>query len=416
MSDDVQFANNNGGERVVKAKRGLCKRMCSEAPSARCSRTPAVVQPSSSSVPLKAAGKYLGVHFYRLIGRGRSGAVYEVSDNHHATRERLAGKLCVAGDTKADSMRRQAEQESRLAGWAASKKLGPQVQALRTSVVPCGYEEEPVHAALLLMDKASTCLHTLGLSGALAEVQRAWQLTFDLLATSDFSITADAEMGVADSGWLCCDDLKPENVLVHMLGADGERPPQTAPPAQQRQVTGVCLTDWDTRHCHPLPLCREWGCLVNRLVLVFNCVVRWHRQPSERAADSLLRTLAAWPDQERALARDLGILAAAQNKVLLQFLVALDAVFLRGPYYYARVCCKGRRERAKQFMDAYASAMRSCPPSSEDCPGKDPSARSIRRQLAEITKILRRSCLSKRCTQAAAGQSSSASPKAAHVE
>ena len=416
--DDVHSSDNSPQERAVKAKSGILHRM-SPVTRAPASRTGALVEPSPR-VPLKAAGKQLGVHFYRPIGRGRSCTVYEVSDSHREVAGRLAGKLCVAGDAKAAAMRQQAEQESRLAEWAASRQLGPKVQALRTSVLEVAENEEPLHAALLLMEKATTCLHTLGLSGALADVQRAWQYTFELLATCDFSITADAVMGVKASGWLCCDDLKPENVLVYMLGQAVDKPSPSA--ASQRQVSpqvaSVCLTDWDARHWHPVPVSKERGALLNRLLLIFNCVVRWHRLPCERAVGSLLHTLATWPDQERALARDLGTLAAAQSSCMLQFLVALDGVLMRGPYYYARVSGKGRRERARHFMDAYASALRSCLPLDADLTAApEAGARLVRRQLAEITKTVRRCCLAQRCVQVGApAQPPSASPKGAHED
>lgn len=331
----------------------------------------------------------------------------------------MAGKLCVAGNTKAVAMLQQAEQESRLAEWAASRELGPKVQALRTSILEGAENEEPMHAALLLMEKATSCLHTLGISGALADVQRAWQCTFDLLATCDFSITEDAVMGIKSSGWLCCDDLKPENVLVHMLGQGVEkRSPSGASQRQAtQQVESVRLTDWDARHWHAVPVSKERGALLNRLLLIFNCVVRWHRQPCERAAGSLLHTLATWPDQERALARDVATLAATQSSCMVQFLVALDSVLTRGPYYYARVVGKGRHERARNFMDAYAGALRSCLPLDADSPAPQAGVRLLCCQLAQIAKEVRRCCLAQRCAQVAGPtQPPSASPKGAQED
>ena len=287
----------------------------------------------------------LGIELHRLLGTGKSGAVYEVS---HGSKGRAAGK--VFARSTAESQR-----EFALASWAHSRGIGPCVHSLCSTT-----EEGP---AVLLMEKMDGTLAE-AIGGTYVGARLAWALAFRMLASADFSF--DNSKIYPSSGWLCCDDLKPDNFLVK----------------KRKHGTELRLGDWDPLHWQPLPLQAREGRWLNRTVLILNSVLACAR--TSRGKMRFLQISGLWPDAELGFLACLSTLAQEKDPRLASFLKHYDGFLSRGPYHYANVQGGRRRERAGALMEVLHQTYASCFPSSP--PPSDSMLQKARRGLRAVTR------------------------------
>jgi hypothetical protein len=155
----------------------------------------------------------------------------------------------------------------------------------------------------------------------------AWELSFAKLE----------RLEVQEEHWLCCDDIKAENILID-LGGDGS-------------VQDVLLTDWDRHHWEILCLSREAAIFFNQLMLIFNTLMA-----SQRRAEHLL---ALWPEHIVQTTLAVASLASQPDKVLLAYFRYWDSQLCRGPYHYAGISMlPSSTERALAFALALPSLAR----------------------------------------------------------
>jgi hypothetical protein len=236
------------------------------------------------------------------------------------------------------------------------------------------------------MEKMDASLNRFGSQGGFSACKLAWREAFRALATRDFSVNAQDALPYASPGWLCCDDLKPDNILVK-----AERSTSSAPRLR------LALADWDPDHWHSLPLPAEAGRFLNRMLLILNTVLSL-RAPAEHS--ELCRVVGLWPEPEFRLLQCLAALGRRHDKYLADFACVYDKVLLRGPYHYARISGRSRRERAgallQRLQDLCEGGLRS---------DAEPDPRPLRRLQASLRQAAlayRRACLRKRGDEAAA--------------
>lgn len=324
-------------------------------------------------------GRVFGLTLHRVLGRGRTGCVYELSG---ARVPRSAGKV-FTGREKPQCVAR----EHKLASWAHARGLGPAVYGLWEGEEPSIDGAPALRASVLIMEKMDGTLGDVS-KASFPEAQACWGLAFRFIATADFSVGAPLEGLFCRRGWLCCDDLKPDNILVKRQEGGGGG------------VTLV-LGDWDPVHWHPLPLSPEEGRLLNRLFLIINTLLSARQQDG---STWLLKTTGLWPDEECTLLACLATLAAERDGYLASFFMVYDWLLRRGPYHYAQLHSGAKRERADSFMHAlHASFATSLPhapaPSSEDL-------RLCRRRLRKVAVAYQRASLFERGTSSRCSASS----------
>jgi hypothetical protein len=270
-----------------------------------------------TELPMGQLKRKLGIAIGRLVAKGRSGVIFESS---------CSGTPCVvklimrAGDET--TVAADADMEWRLASWAATQKIGPAVYG---PVRFCSLGTLDV--AALQMRKLPCDLQALTKSGSLKNVLGAWELSFAKLE----------RLEVQEEHWLCCDDIKAENILID-LGGDGS-------------VQDVLLTDWDRHHWEILCLSREAAIFFNQLMLIFNTLMA-----SQRRAEHLL---ALWPEHIVQTTLAVASLASQPDKVLLAYFRYWDSQLCRGPYHYAGISMlPSSTERALAFALALPSLAR----------------------------------------------------------
>ena len=267
-----------------------------------------------------ALGAVLGIELHRLLGTGRSGCVYEVSQGPKA-KGHAAGKVFIGPKT---DFRR----EFALASWAHSRGIGPRIHSLRQGSLT-EEQGETIAVAALLMEKMDGTLAD-AVKGPYSDARLGWALAFHVLASADFSI--DNSKIYPFSGWLCCDDLKPENILV-----------------KKSKTLELRLGDWDPLHWHPLPLQAREGRWLNRTVLVLNSLLACTRALHGKMR--FLQISGLWPDTELSFLACLSTLAQKKDVWLASFLMCYDSFLRQGPYHYANLQGKRRRERASGLME-----------------------------------------------------------------
>ena len=283
-------------------------------------------RPEPSLVPY--LDNALGLTFHGLLGGGRGGTVYELSGVPGARQSRSAGKLFVS-DWDAAATCTPGCREHDLARWAAQRGLGPFVYEFRQCKVDTT-EGASFRVGALLMEKSGVPLNCLTLKSRFAMSSGAWREAFAVIARRDFSVAAHDSSPYSTTGWLCCDDLKPDNILVTSKGG----------------ACSVALVDWDPQHWHVTPLKEDAGRFLNRLLLILNTVLS--------ARCDVRRTVSEWPEAELKLLQSLWTLSCSNDTCLLDFACACDKVLLRGPYHYARIKGGDRRARALTFLNRLA--------------------------------------------------------------
>ena len=267
----------------------------------------------------------LGVTCNKLLGKGRSSEVYSVSSNVNT----LAGKLWKIKGKRKNNIESLANQEMHIARWAATKCIGPEVRGMRSTLIDTLYE--PILLIMMLMEKMQTNLATFMGRCDPSEITTVWDMVFEQLKL-DYTIHTELW-----SGWLCCDDLKPENILINYGTVKG-----------RHKIKSVKFIDWDSRHCHVLPLSPECGIFLNTIILFFNTIIRGSH--SGCFAYIPMR----WPSEIQNIIFKIIHMAKHMNEDLLRFLTSLDKILIRGPYYYAGImesAEKTPRERAVRFAE-----------------------------------------------------------------
>ena len=268
----------------------------------------------------------LGVKCKKLLGKGRSSEVYDVLSSFDV----LAGKLWKIRANGNQSLEMLANREMQIARWAASKGIGPEIEGMRSTFVDMQYE--PIVLVMMLMEKMHSNLSTFTKLCSLPELEIVWRMVFDHLAC-DYTIQTTLW-----SGWLCCDDLKPENILINYTSNK-----------KRHTVRNVKFIDWDSRHCYILPLSNEYGIFLNRLILMFNSIIRIPKFGSTRISPQPCM-ITSWPPYIQQILFEIVKLSQDFDTDFIEFLTSLDEVFKKGPYYYAGVfILKTPYERATNF-------------------------------------------------------------------
>jgi len=312
-------------------------------------------------------GRVFGLTLHRVLGRGRTGFVYELSGTRVP---RSAGKV-FTGRGKPQSIAR----EHQLASWAHARGLGPAIYGFREAEDPATDGAPALHASVLIMEKMDGTLGDVS-KASFPEAQASWGLAFRFIATADFSVGASEGL-FPRGGWLCCDDLKPDNVLVKR---DSGR-------------VSLVLGDWDPLHWHPLPLSPEEGRTLNRLLLIINTLLSARQQEGNTW---LLKTTGLWPDEECTLLTCLAILAGERDGYLSSFVKVYDWLLRRGPYHYAQLPSGAKRERADSFMRALHTSFTDSFPQVSVPSAKD--LQTCRRSLRKISVAYQRALLLERGT------------------
>lgn len=278
-----------------------------------------------------------GVAVHGVLGRGRGGLVLEVSKKRRGVR--FAAKV-FRGSLE------NARREYELARWAAERSLGPRVFPME-----CDSDTHPV----LWMDLLPLTLGT-SFQADYAQARAQWQSAFALLEEGNFATASNgAEV------WLCCDDLKPHNIVFSARDASFTR-----------------LVDWDPRHWHGLPLLPREGRFLNQLFLILNSALPL----CAPGPHSLAQLHGLWPEREAQRLLALCALAEHRDRALLTFLQVLDPLMRKGPYHYA-----GASERqGRTWFLAHLTEMRALlHPSGESSPANESIVLSVRSALRRIS-------------------------------
>ena len=257
-----------------------------------------------------------GLTIRKRLGKGRTASVYEVEGQLPGNRLPIAVKVFCPRATQEG----QAEREHRLGVWAHAHGLGPAVFGVGETDGQCTLFMEKMDATLTQANKLLP----------FGEAQKAWRKAFEVLAQATFCINAQEKALFGHSGWLCGDDLKPDNILMTF----GRK---------KNEGVRVKLADWDPEHWHVLPLQEPEGRMLNRLLLVFNTI---HCLGSATV-------VGLWPDHEIQFLQCLAWLAKRRDRYLRAFTQFYDWLLARGPYHYAGVQSTARRSRGEQFLQAF---------------------------------------------------------------
>ena len=156
--------------------------------------------------------------------------------------------------------------------------------------------------------------------------QLAWRQGFDLLTKKDFSFTFGNQIG-----WLLCDDLKADNLLLKVENMNMQ----------------CLLTDWDPTHWYFWPTKASIGSTCNVLIMILNMLSIFMKKKWQRDLDELL---CVWPDSEIDTVLTLLWMATTEDRLFLRLLLALDPLLIRGCYHYAEIGGLKKKERALAFL------------------------------------------------------------------
>jgi hypothetical protein len=253
----------------------------------------------------------------------RSSAVYEVVVSKQGVR---AVKFS-ASDPSSTATRK----EFALAQWAHGRGLGPKVYELRSKTCSTGCGD--VHMQAIFMEKMDGTLSH-AKSAPFTHARQQWSRTFQLLASADLSVTPGDIF--TQSGWLCGDDLKPDNILLRNTPGG----------------TQTVFADWDALHWHVLPLPPASGGLVNFVMFCANCIALALNHCAD--AYTLVWMIGLWPEDATVRCGGVVALASQRDKVFMRFACTLDGILAKGPYHYAGVSGESRQTRAEAFAQFLA--------------------------------------------------------------
>ena len=277
------------------------------------------------------------IKIQKMLGRGRKGCVYELLQTRNRETQRYAGKIF----TDANESYKNVSGEARLAEWAYERKLAPRIIDVIHKELLSKEGQPSKQISVLVMEKMDMPLSRIMERSYILACQ-SWKMAFALLTSGDLSLETklgDVSNGV---GWLCCDDMKPDNILLN-AGKDATEP------------SAIVLTDWDPEHWHSLPLSPEDGQFLNRLLLSINTVL-CHFQNKQW----LTAAVNCWPDHEIGVLRALAYLSSTLDLQLLKFLKAYSKIFNRGPFYYAGVRGVDKKTRVQEFAQIFHANCTCC--------------------------------------------------------
>lgn len=311
----------------------------------------------------------------KLIGRGRKGCVYELLQNRNKETLRYAGKIFA----DSSGCYKPVTAEARLAEWAYNRRLAPRVVDVLHKEMQLNEGLQTTRIGMLVMEKMDMPLSRV-MERSYSLACRSWKMAFALLTTGDLSSDAQAGNVCKSVGWLCCDDMKPDNILLN-ASKDAVEP------------SAIVLTDWDPEHWHSLPLSPEDGQFLNRLLLCINTVL-CHCQNKQW----LMAAINCWPDHETGVLRALAHLSELRDMQLLKFLKAYSKIFNKGPFYYAGVRSVNKKTRAQEFAQIFHSSCTYCI-ARVDEQVTARAAQSLRTQLRKLrVQYLRRSIIRRSTT------------------
>ena len=271
----------------------------------------------------------------RLLGRGRKGYVYELFRPRN--KGTYAGKIFV----ESKDCNNTVVAEAKLADWAYKRNLAPQViNVLHGRASQDEVASKPL-LSVLVMEKMDMSLSRV-MEYSYGFACRSWNMAYALLTTGDLRPDEYLREASKKLGWMCCDDMKPDNILVN--ASKGVLEPST-----------LVLTDWDPDHWHSLPLCPEDGQYLNRFILSVNTIL-CHSGNTQW----LIAAINCWPDHQITVLKALYCLSKVRDPQLLKFLKAYDNIFSKGPYHYAGVHSVNKKLRARDFAGIFHIRCATC--------------------------------------------------------
>ena len=194
--------------------------------------------------------------------------------------------------------------------------------------------ENLMYVSVLVMDKMDMSL-TRTSEKSYSMSRQGWEMAFRLLEKGDFSKSNQ-------SGWFCCDDLKPDNILLNV----GKK---------YTEASGVVLIDWDPEHWHYLPLHPGHGQFLNSLMLCINTVL-CHAHNKQW----LKTTLNCWPESNLNMLQAFAHLSGIEDVQVLKFVTFFFNMFNQGPFHYAGVRCTPKRMRSHEFLKIFHNLCKTC--------------------------------------------------------
>lgn len=278
-------------------------------------------------------GAFDALKITKILGRGRTGGVYEVGGKHMGKNRGVVGKFYTGNDDNGKRSKREAQ----LATWAHSRGVGPQILDVMHGDMRTKASLHTHPISVLLMEKMDMSLSRV-VDHSYSLARQSWGATFTLISSADMSIVENEIALFCRSGWLCSDDMKPDNVLIN---AD----------SCSVKPSSVVFTDWDPDHWHVVPLPSHCGMLLNKLTLIINTVLCHYSTSGGNAW--LVTTINLWPDNETAILHALSILSGRQDKQLMKFLRTYTKFLSRGAFYYANVRKVDKKGRAEEFARVF---------------------------------------------------------------